>query len=759
MATRRTYFSNANATEISTSSSSVWSTACAVNFLPEPNTSYVVFWSTEAQTPAVTTTDVKIQVTTAGAQDVYFDQRPRTISEYGSFSGFYRFISGGSPVSTQILLQLQSGTNTVSVKCKNSSIVVLKLEANDVFSESNTRITTASAVTFTNAASITFTPPVAATYLLIGQSIVDTAANSAPINYRISNSTSCTATLSVGSGANTNLTPNLIIWQQDVPAVSQTFNYTISSNTAGIVGSQSNRLLALYQPDFDSVFYAEQGADSSAVLSTSFVTKLTSTQTVNANPYFTIGAWVGASTTNTVATVTTRFTDGGVAGPNSTKRTFSTGGNRQPEHAFSKIATGYTAAPRTWTIDQQGDGANTFIFKKNSAFAILDMGNRAASIPVTLASFATTPINYNPKAARVHPVTLNNVSVSTKNANLLYSKVVKIVTEALVETTTAVGLIKASKHPVTTTAIGLVLDAVRTLYSRSLVPSLSSFTAAVTNSNLLYNKVLSVNSTAFTQQVKNLSLVRSAVIPLITSSFVESVQNYRILQSHIQTVATKTFDATAIDHTFKRDYRVITETSIVDMVDEDLRLLLARSIHLSDVNYSAVARDINALRNIVARFSVHYDTTVGWNTKAARILPVGVDPYNVLRSPSAFFLGKAIDLKTVTTTLSLSDISFVAARIHRESTLAIAASFDWRDLKGYKIRPTKLAFVENLVNARLLYNVAIRLATTGNYTVLFNDIQFISFTPPEFERLIRILAEDRTIHVEHLDRTIRILNQ
>lgn len=378
----REYFRASYPDEVSTTSDAVWQGVVNLPFTPAVGADYIVFWSVELINKSTTAYDAKCRIVTDGAVSVEFGQEARGTAEYPSYFGFYRLTGGGS--SLTLALEVMAEVAGQLISARNANLVVLRMGPGDQYAEALGRAAVTGVTdTWTDVASLTWTPE-AGEYLVLGHSLTDNYAATAPVYGRLvfdgTGSKEVTAGHAEVAGPPKNLTPTHQMWKRTVPAsgVSRTAIWQGRSHNAGSeVGWGANRLLILKLAGFEAAFYAELSS-LLTVDDAAYVPMASVAGTASAGPHLFLGSW-GVAGSSASAVMDVQVVDQGVRVGRSLHKAMSSASNRGQTGGHLSLRT-YDQGERTWSLDVKAEGAFQAYGRPGSSIAVLNLGLAGRSI-------------------------------------------------------------------------------------------------------------------------------------------------------------------------------------------------------------------------------------------------------------------------------------------------------------------------------------------------------------------------------------------
>lgn len=385
----REYFKASHLDEVFTTSDTAWQPIVSLPFTPADGVDYIVFWSLELINKSTTVYDAKCRIITDGVVSVEFGQESRGTIEYPSYFGFYRLTGGGSALT--VALEIMAEVSGQVVCARNANLVALRLAPGDQYAESLSRAAvTGGTETWTDVVGLTWAPD-AGEYLVLGHSLTDNYASTAPLYGRLLFDGAGNKEASAGhpevTGPPKNLTPIHQMWKRTVPAagVGRSASWQGRSHAAGTeVGWAANRLLILKLSGFDAAYYAEL-ANLLTVDDAAYVPMASVAGTVGAGPHLLLGSW-GAAGSSASALMDTQVVDGGVQVGRSLQKSMSSASNRGQTGGHLSVRT-YDPGERSWSLDLKAEGAFAVYGRPGSSVAVLDLGANGQSLAALQGSF------------------------------------------------------------------------------------------------------------------------------------------------------------------------------------------------------------------------------------------------------------------------------------------------------------------------------------------------------------------------------------
>jgi hypothetical protein len=337
----------------------------------QANKTYLGIWT--AQVTSTSTASASAQLLIAGvSQEVQNPNLAKVTTPIDQlcYGHIFQFQPGASPANTAFEVQFKrgaSGTATMS----NTRLSLLKLGADDFYSESLTRVTTTS-TTLTTGASITFTPATAGDYIIICTFDTDHAVGG-PVGVALTDGTTSTGEVT-NHGANSNNTekvPGMLILQLTGVSGAKTVNLQYRSVASSTSGLQNMRFCALRKDRYANVYTTALGADNTGT-ETTYTDALSQTFTPAAADHLLVGAWNenGSVSGDSVFSL---LDDGGttteelICDPNS-----GTSANYGKFGFAHRIAT-YAASSRTQRIRRHGQTTTTARVRAGARIATLSL--------------------------------------------------------------------------------------------------------------------------------------------------------------------------------------------------------------------------------------------------------------------------------------------------------------------------------------------------------------------------------------------------
>lgn len=374
----REHYSSHSGTEVSNTSSTAWASVHTLTFTPASGADYIVFWSLELANKSNNFSDAKCLIRTGDTANVLFNVEGRLSTEYAVRSGFYKITGAGAPVTVDISIQAETSPDNICAR--NASLAALRLGPNDQYAESLPRnAVTSGLFSWTDLTAVTWTPD-AGDYLILGSSLADNYAVTAPAYARLALNDVGNSDTGCFVADLTNLAPFGQVWKQTVAVGggSRTAKWQGRAHNEGsVAGFSGNRVLVLALGDLDGHHYAETTGFLPTVAAT-HTDALALSGTVRAAPHLILAGWSTVASSMSFQ-VETAFDDGGIRRTNSARQVTSTSNSRGLGEGYFGVAT-YVAGPHAWALTQKGDGVATTYLRPASAFAILDLGAAADTI-------------------------------------------------------------------------------------------------------------------------------------------------------------------------------------------------------------------------------------------------------------------------------------------------------------------------------------------------------------------------------------------
>lgn len=388
----REYFTASYPDEISTTSDTTWQGVVSLPFTPAEGADYIVFWSVELINKSTTVYDARCRIVTDGAVSVEFGQESRGSIEYPSYFGFYRFTGGG--VAQTVALEVMAEVSGQVIYARNANLVALRLGPGDQYVEALGRVAvTGGTDTWADVASLTWAPD-AGEYLVLGHSLTDNYAATAPVYGRLVfdgvGNKEATAGHAEVTGPPKNLTPIHQMWKRTVPAsgVSRSAVWQgRSHNTGSEVGWGANRLLILKLAGFDAAFYAELSS-LLTVDDAAYVPMVSTTGAAGAGPHLLLGSW-GVAGSSTSAVMDVQVVDQGVRVGRAFQKSMSSASNRGQTGGHVGLRS-YDPGERTWSLDLKAEGAFMVYGRPGSSIAVLNLGLAGRSLVAPQGTYAGT---------------------------------------------------------------------------------------------------------------------------------------------------------------------------------------------------------------------------------------------------------------------------------------------------------------------------------------------------------------------------------
>jgi hypothetical protein len=155
----------AESTTLSTTTSSSDQTKVTLTFQPDADSQYVYIWSAQVSSQN-TSNDVRVNLKTGSTVIAEGNIEDKDTNDYHPVSGIASETFGASPSSVTLTINYSAESgNTAGIR--EARILVLKLEAGDVYAEDTSDQTTTS-TTFSTALTLNWTPASAGDYILLG---------------------------------------------------------------------------------------------------------------------------------------------------------------------------------------------------------------------------------------------------------------------------------------------------------------------------------------------------------------------------------------------------------------------------------------------------------------------------------------------------------------------------------------------------------------------------------------------------------------
>jgi hypothetical protein len=345
------YATNENLAEQSTSGASL--NGASLTFTGDNGTDYLGVWSQEVQADS-TSTDTLSDITKdgvsifTGVPDMPIRESVSPI-DYNMMGGIFRYQSSGT--STTFAATGSRGSNPATLKLRNSRISLLKLGADDHYTESLARQTTANK-TLTTVATLSFTPASAGNYIVIVSCHLDqsTLVNST-IAFQLSDGTTTTTERFIQ--AESGRYPLMLMLF--LPGISGAKSVTLKVRQGGsgsaTVGVSDIRMVALREGRFANVYKTSLSASSSGT-DTTYADALSQTFTPAAGDHLTVCSWVWR-TTSTSISIYSQFDDGGTVVNEGIKEYVAA--TNAGSGGFAHRIASYAASSRTQSLQRKSE--------------------------------------------------------------------------------------------------------------------------------------------------------------------------------------------------------------------------------------------------------------------------------------------------------------------------------------------------------------------------------------------------------------------
>lgn len=466
----RPYWHAEDATERTVTSTTVWVDGVSLTFTPNANKNYVAFWSCLSQNNNATYDGIArlYNVTTSAElhRQNWEAKEVTTPIDYRPLGGMFFFSTTGSPVSTNLKIQILVENAAVTHKGKEFCLTVIELNANDAFAESVTRQTNATSTPALAAGTLTFTPGTSGDYLIVSTANYDHAVSGTfnRFQWLIDDTVIYTAESNEETPAVKDLA-NSEPWGRvhkiTLTAAQHTVKLMFDNFTGGTAGLSHVRHLAFRLSDFDANFYDPQLTLNAGTQATYQDIGATVTETTAAAEHLVIaaGEWMGSSATYT--SYVQLLQDASVLFENMHE---PVSGGAPGSYFFARVVDP-TAAQHTWKIQRKSESTSTTT-SVDGGLAVVQIESVnppiAGTLTATLA--AVTLAGTGTVAQTVHVGTLSRTLAGATLAGT-----------GTVRNQVFTGTLTATLAGTTLTAAGTVAQ---TVHTGTLTATLGNFTVA-----------------------------------------------------------------------------------------------------------------------------------------------------------------------------------------------------------------------------------------------------------------------------------------
>lgn len=372
----RQHFSAEALAQATHSSSTTWADLVSLNWTPDADSNYAIFWSYANRNSSNITSDARGKIVHDGVDYAINNNDAYNAADYPSFSGLIHHQSGGSPteINTKISFQAQSNGNVIQAKL--GRLVALKLSAADFYAETLSAINHGANTNFEDALVQSITVPSGGrTYLAIGSFEQTAGGSTLTCRSRLSSTSAGTASGEFGGclndSAGTN--PVMLIWRVTLAAGSQDvrLQYAMSHTTGGTLTITNRRMVLIELDGLDGEEYANLGTDDTTTNTSYEDTPLSLTASISANPQLVFGAWATAA--STTAVIGTDLHQDGASLTESVRQSYSTNTARSHSHSSVSLLSGHGAGSHSWLLRHK-TSTGTGRTKASASIAVLDLG-------------------------------------------------------------------------------------------------------------------------------------------------------------------------------------------------------------------------------------------------------------------------------------------------------------------------------------------------------------------------------------------------
>lgn len=363
----RVAFSTEALTEVSTTSTTIWSDVSTLTETLTEGDWLVLSTRRYAHSSSSGSVDLRLLEDDVQITSTTLRVRAARASFYPSTPFMHRVQSTGG--SKTIKTQLKASTAGTAYS-DDGRIILLKLGAGDLWGESLARQTT-TLTTPQNAVSITATVE-AGDYVAIGFGVTDNSATQAPAYVRLIGDGSAgpetgsisTVTSAVGSF--------LLVRRFTVAAGERTFGLQFRAHSSTTAGIRDARLCVLKAADFDNLYYQHSDADSFGT-ETEATDVVTMSETVTATPHLMVMSAATSAAAVNINTIT-KIRAGGVDLQESVNRSYNGDVNRSAANPYVNLATPEPGL-RNYRLSRRSDQSVTaHRVKAGAAIAVFDLG-------------------------------------------------------------------------------------------------------------------------------------------------------------------------------------------------------------------------------------------------------------------------------------------------------------------------------------------------------------------------------------------------
>lgn len=372
------------------SSSSTWADLVSLDWTPDADSDYVIFWSYALRNSSNIGFDARGKIIHDGADYAINNNDSRNAAEYPSFAGIIHHQSGGEPteINTKVSFQAQSNGNVIEAKL--GRLVALKLSAADFYAETLSAISHGANTNFEDALVQSITVPSGGrTYLAIASFEQTAGGSTLTCRSRLSSTSAGTASGEFGGCLNDSggTNPVMLFWRVTLAAGAQDvrLQYGMSHTSGGTLTITNRRLVLIELDDFDGEEYANLGTDDTTTSTSYEDTPLALTAAISANPQLVLGAW--ATACSTTGTIGTDLHQDGASLTESVRQSYSNNFARLHGHASVSLLSGHGAGSHSWLLRHK-TSTGTGHTEAGASIAVLDLGADGGGPP------AATPYSF-----------------------------------------------------------------------------------------------------------------------------------------------------------------------------------------------------------------------------------------------------------------------------------------------------------------------------------------------------------------------------
>ncbi len=284
MASRQTYY--AESLSESTVTSATYQDKVSLTFTPDPNTDYILFWSTDViEISTAVSVFSRLYNSTDAVVLSEQNQENRTTSgsPYRFSGGIAKFSAGASPVSTTFKIQYHDSDGASTAKIRNARLLAVRVDALDAYAESLSDQAVTSN-TYVDGASLTFTPATTGDYLVFATCDFNHASTADEMYIRLLDPDGTTnyCELQHINRDTANYNPYVAMVKKNLTNSSKTFKLQIHRTSANTITIKNQRLYAMrLDAGFTNSYYAEDRTRATTT-STTFQDDNSLTQSTNA---------------------------------------------------------------------------------------------------------------------------------------------------------------------------------------------------------------------------------------------------------------------------------------------------------------------------------------------------------------------------------------------------------------------------------------------------------------------------------------------